>query len=371
MTPSRHPRWAGLSGIWVYLFLIVGAALAFLLAVLPRACSAAPTRQSANGVLWSSGFETGDLSEWTRKGGGAVDNSGTGAVNVNNGNGIGVASTDVAHTGNYSLKMTISGVTNTTTGVRFFRWHSQTGYYSAWYYFPQVYSGMNWWNVFQWKDANNNPAWSVNVENVGGQMRYWLYDAYTGGVYNQSVANIPVGHWVHLEAYYKIASDNTGRVTVYQNGQQLIDAQNVQTEAPGTGIYWGVSNYTDNIVPSTATIYVDDAAISTNRLGPGDAGASAQPQSARPAQSQEAPRFVLGFKVLAELLGRIAGQPLENEHSNSINGDTVQRATTGLMAWRKADNVAAFTDGSRTWLNGPYGLQERANDQRFPWENQS
>ena len=267
MTPSRHPRWAGLSGIWVYLFLIVGAALAFLLAVLPRACSAAPTRQSANGVLWSSGFETGDLSEWTREGGGAVDNSGTGAVNVNTGNGIGVASTDVAHTGNYSLKMTISGVTNTTTGVRFFRWYSQTGYYSAWYYFPQVYSDMNWWNVFQWKDANNNPAWVINVTNVGGQMRYWLYDAYTGGVYNQSVANIPVGHWVHLEAYYKIATDNTGRVTVYQDGQQLLDVQNVQTQAPGsTSIYWGVGNYTDNIVPSTATIYVDDVAISADYI---------------------------------------------------------------------------------------------------------
>jgi len=98
-------------------------------------------------------------------------------------------------------------------------------------------------------------------------MNYWLYDSYTGGIYTQSVANIPVGQWVHLEAYYKIATDNTGRVTVYQNGQQIIDVQNVQTQAPGsTSIYWGVANYTDNIVPSTATIYVDDVAISTTYI---------------------------------------------------------------------------------------------------------
>lgn len=29
---------------------------------------------------------------------------------------------------------------------------------------------------------------------------------------------------------------------------------------------------------------------------------------------------------------------------------------------------APFTDGSTTWINGPYGLQARPNDARFPWE---
>jgi hypothetical protein len=38
------------------------------------------------------------------------------------------------------------------------------------------------------------------------------------------------------------------------------------------------------------------------------------------------------------------------------------------MVWRKADNWTAFTDGSTTWISGPNGVQERGNDQRFPWE---
>jgi hypothetical protein len=38
------------------------------------------------------------------------------------------------------------------------------------------------------------------------------------------------------------------------------------------------------------------------------------------------------------------------------------------MAWRKADNWTAFTNGHTTWINGPYGVQSRLNDQRFPWE---
>jgi len=39
-----------------------------------------------------------------------------------------------------------------------------------------------------------------------------------------------------------------------------------------------------------------------------------------------------------------------------------------LLVWRKLDNWTTFTDGFHTWVNGPYGLQERLNDQRFGWE---
>lgn len=38
------------------------------------------------------------------------------------------------------------------------------------------------------------------------------------------------------------------------------------------------------------------------------------------------------------------------------------------MAWRKADNWTAFTNGYWTWINGPNGLAKRLNSQRFSWE---
>jgi hypothetical protein len=43
-------------------------------------------------------------------------------------------------------------------------------------------------------------------------------------------------------------------------------------------------------------------------------------------------------------------------------------AANGLLLWRKLDNWTAFTDGVRWWVNGPLGLQQRLNDQRFSWE---
>ena len=43
-------------------------------------------------------------------------------------------------------------------------------------------------------------------------------------------------------------------------------------------------------------------------------------------------------------------------------------AAKGLLVWRKADNHTAFTDGYRTWVDGPKGVQKRLNTQRFAWE---
>ena len=73
-------------------------------------------------------------------------------------------------------------------------------------------------------------------------------------------------------------------------------------------------------------------------------------------------------QALAEQIPEVVGEPLEDEHHNPLNGDALQQTTKGLMAWRKADNWTAFTDGTRSWINGPYGVQSRPNEERFPWE---
>lgn len=87
-------------------------------------------------------------------------------------------------------------------------------------------------------------------------------------------------------------------------------------------------------------------------------------QTAAPPSCQ----FVLGFADLAKLLPQQVGACSDNQTSGS-NGDALQHTTTGgLMVWRKGDNWTAFTDGYHTWINGPQGLQQRLNTDRFPWE---
>lgn len=96
------------------------------------------------------------------------------------------------------------------------------------------------------------------------------------------------------------------------------------------------------------------------------------PLTASPAAADGC-RYVLGFKTLHEAIPDMVGNCLDNEGYNVADGDALQHTTAwhgkgGLLVWRKIDNWTAFTDGANTWINGPYGIQKRSNDERFPWE---
>jgi hypothetical protein len=85
-------------------------------------------------------------------------------------------------------------------------------------------------------------------------------------------------------------------------------------------------------------------------------------------------QFVLGFKAIHDAMPNVVGDCLVDEHHNPANGDGLQETSGvggkgGLLVWRKADNWTAYTDGYRTWINGPNGLQQRLNTERFSWEN--
>ena len=78
--------------------------------------------------------------------------------------------------------------------------------------------------------------------------------------------------------------------------------------------------------------------------------------------------FQLGFATLHNIIPMDVGDCLDDEGHNAANGDALQHTTGGLLVWRKADNWTAFTDGSRTWINGPKGLVTRPNSERYSWE---
>lgn len=71
--------------------------------------------------------------------------------------------------------------------------------------------------------------------------------------------------------------------------------------------------------------------------------ASIFPASAA-AQTVPGCEFILGFKTLHDLAPEAVGDCVDNQ-AFAANGDAVQHTTKGLMAWRKADNWTAFTNG--------------------------
>jgi hypothetical protein len=70
-----------------------------------------------------------------------------------------------------------------------------------------------------------------------------------------------VRRWVHVEAFYKCDGSGAGEVAISQDGAQLWDVRNVNTRYADGNCQWSVNNYSSGLTPSTATIYIDDAAI--------------------------------------------------------------------------------------------------------------
>ncbi len=69
--------------------------------------------------------------------------------------------------------------------------------------------------------------------------------------------------------------------------------------------------------------------------------------------------FVLGFAFMKSQLGATMGDPIECEHANPANGDTLQQTTTGLAFYRKSTNTPTFTDGWNHWAWTADGLVTR------------
>jgi hypothetical protein len=84
--------------------------------------------------------------------------------------------------------------------------------------------------------------------------------------YDQALIDIPVGRWFHLEAFLAQSDEYDGHITVWQNGIQLWDLDRVKTRYPRGDNRWSVNNYGEELQPSKATLYVDDAMVTTARV---------------------------------------------------------------------------------------------------------
>lgn len=78
------------------------------------------------------------------------------------------------------------------------------------------------------------------------------------------------------------------------------------------------------------------------------------------------PAFQFGFLALKQLIGAPMGDPLECEHGNPTNGDTLQKTSTGLAYYRKATNTPTFTDGVDHWALTDAGIVTWTGDSPDP-----
>lgn len=252
-------------------------------------------------ILWSADHEEGDLNDWEfydyEYAGGGVFALGAGEVSVE-------AALGMAHSGLFSARTTITNAFRAKNGSRAVRlmrsadrpwddagyYFPDEAYYSVWMYFPKTYNANKyepwdpgdggWWNVLQF-NANDDlgqpqPVWSLDVDHddLTNSMSFYLFSKQNKPSI-QVQANpvrIPVGRWVHVEAYYRVSAQDAGQITIWQDGQQILDVNNVYTALSTMEEHpiWAVGNHTDHIAggktDGTATIYFDDAVVSKKRM---------------------------------------------------------------------------------------------------------
>jgi hypothetical protein len=216
------------------------------------------------------------------------------------GDGDARVSTDGAHTGAYGVELKANG----TAGIRM-RVQDlgpdpvnlpNDAYYSVWYKVP--FGGMTD-NIFQFKQAevdkwgsNGDPThqtrrmlskvsleWDGQAYDVAYRTRIRQANGEWSSGNTDTLAranvNLPLNEWFHLEMRYVWGMDGTGRSTLWVDGVQVWDLENISTEANNLQyIYeprqWTVNHYLSKSNDSSRTtwIYIDDAAISTTRIGP-------------------------------------------------------------------------------------------------------
>jgi hypothetical protein len=223
-------------------------------------------------ILWRGTFEPGDLSEWT--------GDGEGGIYTQNISSPPAATLAMAHSGRYGGVFTIAPTAGMASTSYLFRNQPSPaqGYYSAWFYVPStitVGSG-SWLSLTHFSGSetgdgkNLSAIWDVNLYPLpGGGLAAQLYDYVNPFNLRQTTpVSFPLDAWVRIEVYLSKATGLTGEVDVWQDGVEILQRTGVAT---GTNdwVQWDAGGASDSILPSPAYVYMDDAAISLIRLGPG------------------------------------------------------------------------------------------------------
>jgi len=223
-------------------------------------------------LLWTATFEPGDLSEWLA--------DGKGGTYVENVTVFPMVTTDVAHRGHYAGVATITPPLTGEPSINYlFREQPspREAYYSAWYFIPASVTVRSWLSLSHFRcshtgDGNDLfPIWDVNlIPRPDGSLIAHLYNYVLVQNFEQFIpVPVPLGRWVQFEVLFRKAADTTGHIEVWQDGIPIIDVPYAIT-AETDWVQWDAGgSSTDLGLSAPAVIYMDDAAISLARVGPG------------------------------------------------------------------------------------------------------
>jgi hypothetical protein len=218
-------------------------------------------------LLWWTDHESGDLSDWVGK-------SGQGGFILPGNSRVEVVS-DNARSGTHSLL-----IRDLTPDQRDFPLAARNGplpegvYASAWYYLPRAVQPISYWWFVLYRSRHppyDNRSFRDEIRlsfttRPDGSMGCELLTEELGKIAPLVEREIPVGRWFHIETYLRATAGSDGELNVWQDGEQTFHATGKMME---TGwAEWMIGGVIDGLATDASDLYIDDAAISKERLGP-------------------------------------------------------------------------------------------------------
>ncbi|SHM41986.1 Por secretion system C-terminal sorting domain-containing protein [Cyclobacterium lianum] len=235
--------------------------------------------------LWTAGHESGDQREWSQDGGGGEFNTGSGNSTV---------SSELSHTGNYSLKMSINTSRGEGHGTRNYRWAELGNHedliFTQYFYFPariDLDEKNAWFNLIQTKsvkfapggagtgeDQINDPHFVLGLKVRGGagsgganflvMSDLQEFHVNQSGAFWQAPAgmDLPVNKWVKIQMRIIQDHGDRGRILVWQDDHLIIDTGPRNTLRPEVDQnMFSINAYADKTFPALTNFYVDDVSI--------------------------------------------------------------------------------------------------------------
>jgi len=218
-------------------------------------------------LLWWTDHETGDLSEWSGKSGqGGFILPGNSKVEVVAG---------LARSGTHSLL-----IEDLSPEQRDFPLAARNGplplgvYASAWYYLPRPVQPTSYWWFVLYRSRHAPYDFGSFRDEIrlsfkplpGGRLGYELETEELGKIAPLVERDIPIGRWFHIETYLRATEGADGELSVWQDGEQTFHVTGKMMET--SWAEWMTGGVIDGLGTDAAQLYIDDAALSSERLGP-------------------------------------------------------------------------------------------------------
>lgn len=185
-------------------------------------------------------------------------------------------STERAHSGEGSAKMTIDSTSGQGVIARLYRRIASDGaaYYTAWFFLEEDHTPDGWWSIFLFRAVQERSKsidlWSVDlVRTAADKLTVAVYDhANQETLSAPGNPEVPVGQWFQLQAYLQVAPSQPSQLGLWLDGVQFLQLNDTTTPPAEQSLYWVIGNGAARLNPAVSTVYVDDAQISTGFLPP-------------------------------------------------------------------------------------------------------